>query len=230
MKAVKVTLFTSKSKGAPSFCSMMSMLILTHRILSDADGSFGLEAVDFREALEEALYTPESVLLAKLQEWLLHASVASESAIARDLALQAAQKMALATGSLCGLLTLASMLILHSVSSTEVDSAPSKYDEQNWRRMDVLSETAQQFSQRFLSDLCKSVQELLDNGKAAATEEVLANPKRLPPIPNDSGGSGAHERQADAHTSSSAESPPPVPLTLANADKTSGSTQRAHKV
>lgn len=187
-------------------------------------GTFGLESAQFQEAMEDSMYTPAPALLVKLQQWLLDAS-ASDSMVARDLALQAAEKLALATGSLCGMLNLAATLILHISPQADADASAAKYDEQTWNRADALSETAQQFSQRFLEDLIRSIRRIMMEGELETVDEILSRVKQvaLARGQNDSSAASNDVRfqptAATGYSRPAAELPPPLPLTMTDVDK-----------
>lgn len=186
---------------------------------------FGLESALFRESLEESMHTAAPALLGKLQRWLLDAS-SSESMMARDLALQAAQRLALASGSLCSLLNLATVLILHTSPEADADASAANYDEQTWNRADVLSESAQHFSRQFLLELTVSIRGVMTEVKGETVDEVLTRVKQdtqaRGPSHSDASGNDARSLpppSVNNNSRTTAELPPPLPLTMTDVDK-----------
>lgn len=118
------------------------------------------------------LYTATDDVLRNLQGWLLEASVSACTQV-RELALQALQQLALASGSLCGLLQLATGLLLNT-SPVSPDSGRYQLDEAAWDDVDSLSTSAQESTGAFLRQLSLSIQELIaDNDRPGAGENSL---------------------------------------------------------
>lgn len=152
--------------------------------------TFGLKSVTCHEAMFAHLYTPSDALLQNIQDWLLDASMSPCQEI-RELALQALEHLALASGSLCGLLHLAAGLLLNAAPSSSLVSPLSSpiglVSESDWNRIDVLSDTAQQSAGRFLRQLSLSIQSLIADKEcspavapaAAPTNEVAQLDQRI---------------------------------------------------
>ncbi|RLN87812.1 hypothetical protein BBJ28_00008065 [Nothophytophthora sp. Chile5] len=127
-------------------------------------GTFGLESITCKEAAFDTVHTSTGVLLQNIQQWLLTAAVSSLPAV-RELALQALQKLLLASGSLCGLLQFATCLVLNAPVG---DATFSSLD---WDEVDLLSEDAQLCAQQFLTGLAKVIQRIVvGNGRLQAEE------------------------------------------------------------
>ncbi|KAG7391282.1 hypothetical protein PHYPSEUDO_005231 [Phytophthora pseudosyringae] len=121
-------------------------------------GSFGLESIKCKEAAFSSVHTPTGVVLRNIQQWLFDAAVSSLAEV-RDLALQALQKLLLASGSLCGLLQLATSLVLNArVAPT---AAPADFNSQTWDHLDLLSQDGQSSAQAFVKDLATSIQRVV---------------------------------------------------------------------
>ncbi|RLN93463.1 hypothetical protein BBJ28_00003365 [Nothophytophthora sp. Chile5] len=122
------------------------------------------KSITCKEAAFDAVHTSTGALLQNIQQWLLTAAVSSLSAV-RELALQALQKLLLASGSLCGLLQFAACLVLNApVEDTTFSSL-------DWDEVDLLSEDAQLSAQQFLTGLAKVIQRIVvGNGRLQAEE------------------------------------------------------------
>ena len=126
-----------------------------------AGKSFGLESIDCKEASFDSVYTPTSVVLRDIQRWLYEAAVSSSFEV-RDLAVQALQSILLASGSLCGLLQLATCLLLNT--RVESTTATTSIDRQKWDQLDMLSEDGQSSAQLFVQKLAASIQRMVIRG------------------------------------------------------------------
>ncbi|CAI5738662.1 unnamed protein product [Hyaloperonospora brassicae] len=120
--------------------------------------SFGLESINCKEASFDSVYTPTSVVLRDIQRWLYEAA-ASSSFEVRDLAVRALQSILLASGSLCGLLQLATCLLLNT--RVEPTTATTSIDRQKWDHLDILSEDGQSSAQLFVQKLAASIQRMV---------------------------------------------------------------------
>ncbi|KAH7476788.1 uncharacterized protein KRP23_7466 [Phytophthora ramorum] len=126
-----------------------------------ANDTFGLELIICKESAFSSVHTTTDVVLRKIQQWLLDAAVSSLPEV-RDLALQALQRLLLASGSLCGLLQLATCLVLNSrVASNTVAAA---IDEKTWGQLDQLSEDGQASAQHFVKGLATAIQRVVVGG------------------------------------------------------------------
>ncbi|KAJ0408373.1 hypothetical protein P43SY_003099 [Pythium insidiosum] len=135
-----------------------------------ASPRFALQRVACWEAGFEGLHTPNEKLLRELHSWLLAASLSRESEV-RDTATLALQRLALASGSLCGLVQLATALVLNVSPAAQCDRPD---DEQDWHRLDVMSESMRCASVRFLSDLARqALQLMVDKDRARPGENSL---------------------------------------------------------
>ncbi|KAF4042125.1 F5/8 type C domain [Phytophthora infestans] len=120
--------------------------------------TFGLEAIVCQEAAFSSVHTSPDVMLRSIQQWLFDAAVSSLPEI-RDLALQALQKLLLASGSLCGLLQLATCLVLNThVTAT---TATADFDRQDYDRLDLLSEDGKKSARVFMKELATSIQRIM---------------------------------------------------------------------
>jgi len=134
------------------------------------DTAFGLESIVCKEAAFETVYTSAGLVLRSIQEWLFDAAISSLPEV-RDLALQALQKLLLASGSLCGLLQLATCLVLNGrVSSPEMTTGT---DKQTWERLDLLSEDGQSSAQSFVAELSASVQRIVVGNNSKVDQKSL---------------------------------------------------------
>lgn len=97
----------------------------------------------------------------------------------RDVALEALQKLTLASGSLCGLMHLATGLLMNvSTGHTPLNST-KLLNEQDWNRLDHLSEPAQRNAQAFLTQLSHQIRHIMvDNDTQQAGENGLLD-KRI---------------------------------------------------
>ncbi|KAG3118476.1 hypothetical protein PI124_g3504 [Phytophthora idaei] len=120
--------------------------------------TFGLESIVCKEAAFSSVHTSPDVMLRKIQQWLFDAAVSSLPEV-RDLALQALQKLLLASGSLCGLLQLATCLVLNTRVTSTTDTAD--FDRQDWDHLDLLSEDGKQSAQVFMKELATSIQRVM---------------------------------------------------------------------
>ncbi|EGZ23743.1 hypothetical protein PHYSODRAFT_556419 [Phytophthora sojae] len=130
--------------------------------------TFGLESITCKEAAFPSLHTPAGVVLQNIQQWLLDAAVSTLPDV-RDLALQALQKLLLASGSLCGLLQLATCLVLN----TRVESSAPAIDMQTWNRLDELSEDAQSSTHLFLVELATAIQSVVIGNHSQVDQKSL---------------------------------------------------------
>lgn len=139
------------------------------------DLTYGLESISCHESAVNSLYTSPTCILQTLQSWLLTASMSNLSEI-RDVALEALQKLTLASGSLCGLMQLATGLLM-SVST--VKKGTKQFDEQDWNRLDHLSEAAQRNAQVFLTQLSHQIRLIMVNNDAQQASENALIDKRI---------------------------------------------------
>ncbi|KAF1324532.1 hypothetical protein FI667_g9731, partial [Globisporangium splendens] len=143
-----------------------------HAAVDEVEITYGLVSIICHESVFEKLYTSSDALLQNLQSWLLDASVSPYREV-RELALQALQQLTLASGSLCGILQLATALLLN-FSPSKSASRNNQLEEDEWNEMDVLSEPAQQSAGRYLCSLSLSIQKIVvDNDFPAAGENSL---------------------------------------------------------
>uniref|UniRef100_M4B976 Uncharacterized protein n=1 Tax=Hyaloperonospora arabidopsidis (strain Emoy2) TaxID=559515 RepID=M4B976_HYAAE len=141
----------SVSRGGVAYDTVAVVVITKHesRILVPKEASF------------DSAYTPTGVVLRNVQRWLYDAAISSSSEV-RDLALQALQSLLLASGSLCGLLQLATCLLLNTrVGST---TATAGIDKQTWNQLDMLSEDGQSSAHLFVQKLAASIQRIVIGG------------------------------------------------------------------
>lgn len=139
------------------------------------DLTYGLESISCHESAINSLYTPPNSILQTLQSWLLTASMSNLTEI-RDVALEALQRLTLASGSLCGLMQLATGLLM-SVSTLK--KGAKQFDEQDWNRLDYLSDAAQRNAQAFLTQLSHQIRLIMvDNDAQQAGENALLD-KRI---------------------------------------------------
>ncbi|GMF17400.1 unnamed protein product [Phytophthora fragariaefolia] len=103
-------------------------------------------------------HTSTGVVLQNIQKWLFDAAVSTVPEV-RDLALQALQKLLLASGSLCGLLQLATCLVLNTRVGSS--SAVVDIDSRTWNRLDELSADAQYSAHCFLVELARAIQRVV---------------------------------------------------------------------
>ncbi|CAH0476328.1 unnamed protein product [Peronospora belbahrii] len=132
-------------------------------ISSDVSGkSFGLTLITCKEASFSSVHTSTGLVLRNIQHWLHDAAVSSLPEV-RDLALQALQRLLVASGSLCGLLQLATCLVIN----TRVESSPVSADvnSHSWNQFDLLSEDGQSSAQLFVQDLAASIQRIVLGGR-----------------------------------------------------------------
>ncbi|OQS01504.1 hypothetical protein ACHHYP_00655 [Achlya hypogyna] len=92
-------------------------------VLAAPDGTptiYGLESLRVFDSKLELLYTPPNQLLQDLMAWISAATQSTHAAV-RVLALQLLQKVALVSGSLCGLLHVVKCLLVASETELDVD-------------------------------------------------------------------------------------------------------------
>lgn len=140
-----------------------------------AGESFGLEALLCNEAPLNNVHTPTYALLRGIQQWLIDAAVSPLPEV-RDLALQSLQKLLLASGSLCGLLQLATCLVLNARDAAT--RVPCGINFQSWDQMDVLSEDGQLSAQSFVKALAVSIQHVVIGDNSQADQQSVLD-KRL---------------------------------------------------
>lgn len=111
------------------------------------------------------MHTPTETLLHDLQQWLLSASFVASFEEVRDIGIITLQKLTLASGSLCGLLQLTTGLLLNvSPSTTHTMSDDTKhFDEQDWNRLDQLSDRVRDASIQFLTLLAQQMLKMMVN-------------------------------------------------------------------
>lgn len=135
-----------------------------------AGETFGLASIACKEASFNSVHTSTGVVLRNIQQWLYDAAVSSLPEV-RDLALQALQKLLLASGSLCGLLQVATCLVLNTrVGST---TATADIDRQTWDRLDLLSEDGRSSAQMFVQELATSIQRIVIGGHSQVDQKSL---------------------------------------------------------
>eukprot|EP00644_Phytophthora_capsici_P004280 jgi/Phyca11/545230/estExt2_Genewise1Plus.C_PHYCAscaffold_170321 len=168
--------------GPNTYCQILvptGTMVTSIKIMMFCSGvageSFGLEALLCNEAPLNNVHTPTYALLRGIQQWLIDAAVSPLPEV-RDLALQSLQKLLLASGSLCGLLQLATCLVLNARDA--VTRVPGGINFQSWDQMDVLSEDGQLSAQSFVKALAVSIQHVVIGDNSQADQQSVLD-KRL---------------------------------------------------
>ncbi|KAE9349950.1 hypothetical protein PR003_g5609 [Phytophthora rubi] len=135
-----------------------------------AGETFGLESITCKEAAFASVHTSAGVVLRNIQQWLFDAAVTAVPEV-RDLALQALQKILLASGSLCGLLQFATCLVLNT--HTAASALTADIDRQTWNRLDELSEDAKSSTHLFLVELATAIQRVMIGNHSQVEQKSL---------------------------------------------------------
>ncbi|UIZ21633.1 hypothetical protein KXD40_001326 [Peronospora effusa] len=125
-----------------------------------AGKSFGLVSIICNEASFSSVHTSTGLVLRNIQRWLHNAAVSSLPEV-RDLALQALQRLSVASGSLCGLLQLATCLMLNTRERVGSTIATADMNRKRWNQLDLLSEDGQSSAQLFVQELAASIQRIV---------------------------------------------------------------------
>lgn len=153
--AVVVEQGTEMRVLVPKGASVTSIKIT---MFGKTDATFALESISCKEAAFSSVHTPTGVVLRDIQQWLFGAAVSSIPEV-RDLALEALQKLMIASGSLCGLLELATCLVLNTRPVSA--SVSANIDSQTWNHLDLLTENAKASAKTFLKELAISIQQVV---------------------------------------------------------------------
>ncbi|CAI5736154.1 unnamed protein product [Peronospora farinosa] len=155
-----VVVSTTESRILVPKGSLVTSIKLT-MISVDASGkSFGLVSIICHEASFSSVHTSTGLVLRNIQRWLHDAAVSSLPEV-RDLALHALQRLSVASGSLCGLLQLATCLMLNSRERVGSTIATADMNRKRWNQLDLLSENGQSSAQQFVQELAASIQRIV---------------------------------------------------------------------
>lgn len=110
----------------------------------------GIESVRFYTTIDEQFYNAPDILLRDMEEWLYKASSSHDAAV-REIALDAFQKLVLASGSLCCLFKLGSSLLSEKVLSQRSNDKNSL--QRSWNQADLMSTTSKIRAHQFLVEL-----------------------------------------------------------------------------
>lgn len=146
-----------RAQQAIPFAQRSSVASVRVVVFGQADKGMtcGLETVTFYDAGVDTQRVSNESVLQDLQGWLLSAATSSTESV-RDTALTGLQRLALASGSLCGLMQLATSLLLNTCRMNAAMAGRS-LDEQDWNRLDRLSDEAHEAATVFLGQLAKNV-------------------------------------------------------------------------
>ncbi|CAI5732862.1 unnamed protein product [Peronospora destructor] len=140
--------------------TLVTSIKITMMPVNASGKSFGLVSITCNEASFSSVHTSTGLVLRNIQRWL-HDAAVSSLPVVRDLALSALQRLCVASGSLCGLLQLATCLVLNTRERVGPTVVAANMNRKSWNQLDLLSKDGQSSAQVFVQELAASVQRIV---------------------------------------------------------------------